>query len=114
MALRKGRRATPADLEFNKGVTIKVVNAEMKISGYIMKFAGYDEDYDWPVYRIDRLPGTKYAIKDPFVRVYAIGDYTVAEWIHILNVRLIGTCVQASRAAVRRRYRAKKRREKNG
>ena len=95
-------------MEFNKGITIKLVNAAFKDSGYILKLAGYDTTCEWPVYRIDRLRGTKAAIEDPFVRVYAIGDYTVKQWVQILNKRLKQTSQLAYQAASMRRYRAKK------
>ena len=112
--LRKGSRRIPKDLEFNDGVTVKRVNDAFRDSGYIIKLAGYDRSCEWPVYRIDRLHGTKDCLTDPFVRVYALGDYTVKQWVKILNKRLKETSQQATNAAKKRRYRAKVKRKSQG
>lgn len=89
-------------------VTVKLVNKALKPSGYILKFAGYNGETNFLVYRFDRLPNTKHPLADPHTSVYALGDYTPDEWVKILNDKLKHTSKAAYQRAKEKRYRAKK------
>ena len=108
MQLKKYGRFDGGELVRYPDVTVKSVNKKLKVSGYIIKFAGYDTEWSWPVYRFDRLPNTKHAVSDPFVRVYALGDYSEEDWLRTLIKRLRKTSPQAANRATEKRAKAKK------
>jgi hypothetical protein len=107
---RFGRREIDGSLEYNKGVTVKAVNLEIKDLGFQMYFNGYDE-WGFPWYGFRPLGRVTHRLKTPTVICYAIGDYTIAEWKGVLLKLLKETDPRYETAALNRQRRKRRRRE---
>ena len=110
---RFGRRMIPKDFEVNKGITIKKINVALKDYGYQLRFTGYEPEVDFPTYAVYTISQYSPTIANNAWRVYAIGDYTVKQWVREVIKRLrIESAQDATRIvrlAVSRRGRRKER-----
>jgi hypothetical protein len=106
---RYGRRLLGGDLEYNKGVTVKLINKEIKDMGFKMEFYGRDE-LDFPYYRFLPIGKVTHYLDNPVIKVYALGDYTVKEWKGILYKKLKETDPRFAIAAKNRQRKKRRRR----
>lgn len=111
MVRRYGKRRFGGDLEYNKGITIKKINLNIKDLGYQIYKAGFDE-YDFPHYGFRPIGKVTHKLKNPVVRVYALGDYTIKEWRGVLFKLLKETSPRYLKAAQERERKKKRRRER--
>lgn len=107
MGRRYGKRNIGAELEYNKGITVKKINKAIKDLGFQMYMAGYDE-FEFPNFGFRPIGKVTHKIDNPIVQVYAIGDYTIKEWRGILFKLLKDTNTRYPHAA-RERERKRKR-----
>lgn len=105
---RYGRRRLGGSLEYNKGITVKAINKEIKDLGFKLSFYGYDE-LDFPSYKFSPIGRVTHQLLNPVIKVYALGDYTVKEWKHQLYLKLRETS-PAYEVAAKNRQRRKRRR----
>jgi len=106
---RFGKRRVGGELEYNKGVTVKAINREIKDLGFQMYFNGYDE-LDFPSYGWRPIGRVTHRLKNPVITVYALGDYTIPEWKHELYLRLRETDPKFEIAAKNRQRKKRRRR----